>query len=191
MKLNWEPLNRSISTIRPEEVPNFNLEKEFSKSIITNVDANVLYFYQALRNKLPYGLIPSPLEEAWFRTKGSTTSRHFIKEGQLSLAGDMFIDRRLEPLLVLSTMLALGANGAGVYLDTFYGTKETITPMLHFDLRGKEEFNFWIRTREGNLDPTASNEERGKIKMIYPMKSKEDYLDALKAIDKYKLFISK
>ena len=177
------PSGKSADSLDFSQFPNFT-KAEWPADTLKYIDGNLIHLLQAIRNFLPdnSGLIPSPLVDGWYRTTGSTTSRHFIGDknsGKLSIAGDVFM-RNIDPFLILGICQHLGIHGVGIYFDTFYGTRDRVTPLLHIDLRPENQKSFWIRTRTINNLPSATN--RGDIKYIYPLNSKAQMLEAQNTI---------
>lgn len=77
-------------------------------------------------------------------------------------------------------------EAVGIYLDTFFGTTDRITPLLHIDLRNESERSFWVRTRSKNIDPKAT--DRGDQVYIYPMRDVDSMNRANEAIENYLRF---
>lgn len=122
-------------------------ESEFPAGVTEKVSPAFLCKLDKFRKKLGCIVRPSPLAGGWFRTDGSTTSRHYIGSGEMlrqSDAGDVFPDCDL--FYAMLTAIQSGFTGVGLYFDTKYGGKPK--PMLHLDTR-KGDLVVWIR-RDGS-----------------------------------------
>jgi hypothetical protein len=131
-----------IDLIIWDELDHFS-ESEFPAGVTEKVSPAFLCSLDKFRKKLGFPVTPSPLEAGWFRTDGSTTSRHFIgKDGELRKAdaGDMFTDCDIFYAMVIAVQC--GFTGIGLYVDTTLGGKKRY--MLHLDKR-PGELVIWVR----------------------------------------------
>lgn len=114
---------------------------EFPGDALSHIDAELILVLDELRDMLGAPTLPSPVLAGWYRTSGSTGSRHYAL-GRLSDAGDVFPDCNIVHAL-LTAMRQRKWGGIGVYLDTT-GPNGNPWPMLHLDLRPGEQV-LWMR----------------------------------------------
>lgn len=146
-----------------DELDHFK-ESEFPASVTEKVSPAFLCKLDNFRKELGCAVIPSPLAGGWFRTDGSTTSRHYIGSGNMlrkSDAGDVFPSCDIFHALI--TAVRCGFTGIGLYFDTTLGGKPK--HMLHLDTR-PGELVIWTRDNK-------------KYTTIYP-RPNADVFDLLK-----------
>lgn len=162
----------SADTLDFNLLPNFS-ESEFDHIDLSRMNENLFIELQNYRDMLGKRIYPSPLQDAWHRESGSTTSRHYAID-RLSDAGDVFPDCHILEAFV--TALRCKFGGIGVYLDTHYQGKPW--PMLHLDMRPVDQQAIWLREKVLN--------EEGKPEVIYttfyPHRSPELLCDILKKL---------
>jgi hypothetical protein len=110
-----------------KDYPNF---PEFRKHGIemTFMSANFILALQMFRKATGISINPSPVEGAWYRFNGKSTSRHYAKN-RLSDAGDIFPDPEK---IYQAWVMALNFKpfgGVGIYFDT------APSIMMHVDCR--------------------------------------------------------
>lgn len=129
------------SQLKPEDYPNF---PEFARynTPLHLLDRNIVLTLQSLRTRSGIPIHPSPHPEAWARTSGNVSSRHYAV-GRLSDAGDVFPARgkAMELWLVAQQYERIG--GLGLYSDTT-GIDGFPWIMMHLDLRPSTR-TFWVR----------------------------------------------
>jgi hypothetical protein len=108
------------------------------------VDYRVIKYLDELRERFGSAIYPSQVPKGLVRRTGSTTSRHYIGDGSLGLAVDVFpSERSLDCWLE-----AIGMNvwtGIGVYLDTNRSRWQP-GPMIHLDIdENRPKKTFWVR----------------------------------------------
>lgn len=109
------------------------------------VHAEVLYNLDKTRHAFGAPVFPSGFRGGLVRRSGSTTSRHYIGDGSLGEAVDVF-----PSVDVLDFWLLAVENtswrGIGVYLDTNVNRRQP-QPMVHLDIGRREHGNrvFWVR----------------------------------------------
>lgn len=133
-------------------VDHFSVD-EWPGDALAHISAELVLALSEYRDQLGAPLIPSPLVDGWYRTDGSTTSRHYAV-GRLSDAGDLFPRCDVRKAL----MVAMGFDlfgGIGVYLDTT-GPSGKPEPMLHLDLRPGRVI--WMRYNGRYIYPMNSAE---------------------------------
>lgn len=152
-----------ITHIIWDELNHFS-EKEFPAGVTKKVSPAFLCKLDKFREALGCAVIPSPRAGGWFRTDGSTTSRHYIGSGEMlrqSDAGDVFPNCDIFHALI--TAVRCGFTGIGLYFDTTLGGKPK--HMIHLD------------TRPGNL--VIWTRDNKKYTTIYP-RPNADVFDLLK-----------
>jgi hypothetical protein len=120
------------SELKQSNYPNFPEFKKWGIDL-SNVDAALILALQSIRTTYGIPITPSPLQDAWSRTTGSKTSRHYAV-GRLSDAGDVFPEREKILDLWLQVQELDYIGGIGLYVDT-KGPDGKPWPMMHIDLR--------------------------------------------------------
>lgn len=112
-----------------------------NSSELYDLDFGVILMADRVRDAIGVSMYPSPVDGAFSRKYGSTTSRHYAV-GKLSIAGDFFIPN-MSAVEVLVRLYAMKdrPKGLGIYLDTIYNGVPCV--MIHIDLR--EDEALWIR----------------------------------------------
>lgn len=130
---------------------------EWPADALEHCDANLILQLDQFRHTLGDAILPSPVLAGWYRTSGSTTSRHYAV-GRLSDAGDIFPRGNI----VRAYLMALRQGvwgGIGIYLDT-HGPDGSAWPMMHLDLRPGEQ-KLWMRVEGGRyIYPLSSDAAR-------------------------------
>lgn len=125
---------------------------------LSRVSAQLILELQEFRTTTGIPIIPSPLQDGWWRDTGSKTSRHYAV-GRLSDAGDMFAqkDRILTCWLQAIQWPAFG--GIGLYTDT-HGPDGTPWPMMHVDMRpySRGQKVLWVRDENEYINPRNQDE---------------------------------
>lgn len=126
------------------DYPNFP-EFERYNIPLKRMDAEFILLLQELRKYSGVPMYPSPVHDAWARTSGITTSRHYAVE-RLSDAGDIFPERGRVIELFYRAMEFTRIGGIGIYADTI-GPDGRPWPMLHFDMRSDSRRVLWARDK--------------------------------------------
>lgn len=114
---------------------------EWPDGVLDRVEPRLVVSLDRFRKLYGAPVYPSTDPEAWVRTSGSPTSRHFAI-GRKSDAGDCFLGGDIrEAFQVAAGMRIFG--GIGLYFDTFWQKKPQ--PMIHLDLRKSEVQVWWVR----------------------------------------------
>lgn len=109
------------------DYPNFP-EFEKRKHELAFMSANFILALQMFRSHTGISITPSPVEGAWYRTGGKSTSRHYAK-GRLSDAMDIFPDPERIHEAWLTALIFEPFGGVGIYFDT------APSIMMHVDCR--------------------------------------------------------
>lgn len=129
-------------------------KNEFPEGVLKHLEAEFILSLEGYRDRLGDVILPSPIKSAWYRTKGSMTSRHYAVD-RLSDAGDIFPQCDIRKALMVA-MACKWWGGIGVYLDTT-GPSGRPEPMLHLDMR--LERKLWMRYSGRYIYPMNSQEE--------------------------------
>jgi hypothetical protein len=129
---------------------------EFPEGVLEHVDARLIQRLDEFRDRLGQPIYPSPLAAGWYRTTGSTGSRHYAV-GRISDAGDIF-PRGNAVNAVLVALRQRCWGGIGIYFDT-HGPDGTPWPMLHLDLRPGQQV-LWMRQAGRYVYPMTSTGAR-------------------------------
>ena len=109
------------------------------------VKTEVLYNLDKTRHEFGRPVFPSGVADGLVRRSGSKTSRHYIGDGSMGEAIDVF-----PSVDVLDFWLLCVENrawrGIGVYLDTNKNSRQP-QPMVHLDVGNREHGKkvFWVR----------------------------------------------
>lgn len=129
---------------------------EFPAGALEHAEAELIQRLDEFRDRLGQPIYPSPLPAGWFRTSGSTGSRHYAV-GRLSDAADIFPEANvIDALLVALRQRCWG--GIGVYFDT-HGPDGSRWPMMHLDLRPGDQV-LWMRVDGEYIYPLSSSAAR-------------------------------
>jgi len=121
------------------------------------VDYKVIEYLDDLRESFGHAIYPSQLPAGLVRNDGSQTSRHYVGDGQLGQAVDVF-----PSVNTLECWLKAIENrawfGIGVYLDTNVSRMQP-QPMLHLDIdNSRSSRSLWVR--DGDYIFKSTNPEK-------------------------------
>jgi len=140
-----------MSIINGVDMPNFS-PGEFSEDPNKYAHPDLLKYAQLYRTILKAKIFPSKVKGALARTSGSITSMHFVSNGSLSWAWDIFCNTHIFKAWTVALSCGLW-SGVGVYFDT-NGNNGEHWPMLHLDLRIKPLV--WYRDNGEYFYPSTS-----------------------------------
>jgi hypothetical protein len=137
-------MNNAYEYINSFQCKHFTVDEWPVPEDLKFVDYRVAVYLDELRGRFGSAIYPSKVPEGLVRRTGSTTSRHYIGDGSLGLAVDVFPSER-----TLDCWLeAIGMDvwkGIGVYLDTNRSRWQP-GPMLHLDIdTTRPKKTFWVR----------------------------------------------
>lgn len=113
------------------------------------VKAEVIYELNNTRRNFGKAVFPSRVPEGLVRRSGSRTSRHYIGDGRLGMAVDVFPSVNVMDFW-LCAVENLHWRGIGVYLDTNVNSMQP-QPMVHLDIdnRSHGQRALWVRDEKG------------------------------------------
>jgi len=112
------------------------------------VSTEVLYNLDKTRHAFGAAVFPSGVADGLVRRSGSRTSRHYIGDGSLGKAVDVFPSVDVMDFWLLA-IENTAWQGIGLYLDTNVNRRQP-QPMVHLDIDHREHGNrvFWVRDRD-------------------------------------------
>lgn len=137
-------MNNAYEFIEKGYAEYFSLDEWPVPEDLRFVDYKVIEHLDNLREAFGYPIYPSQEPTGLVRTDGSVTSRHYIGDGKLGHAIDVF-----PSVNTLECWLQAVENtawyGIGVYLDTNVLPLQP-QPMLHLDIdNSRRNRSFWVR----------------------------------------------
>jgi len=111
------------------------------------VNAEVLYNLDITRYAFGRSVFPSGVPDGLVRRTGSKNSRHYIGDGSLGKAVDVFPSVAVMDFWICAVENTVW-QGIGVYLDTNVNRRQP-QPMVHLDIDRRKHGNrvFWVRNR--------------------------------------------
>jgi len=143
----------------------FTLSEFTEPEDLKHTRGDLIHELDALRSEYGSPIHPSRHPDGLARMDGSTTSRHYVGNGRLCDAIDVFPEGRIGSFLV-AVMLRMAFRGIGVYGDTQISEPYQPGPMVHLDRR-PGQLELWVR-QDGeyiyrNNDPHRFYEILGEI----------------------------
>lgn len=127
-------------------------EKEFPSGEFNFAHPILLEKLDDLRDFIGYPIYPSPVKNALARFDGRKSSQHYVGDGKLSKAIDVFVNCNSFEVFI-KILLSRHFKRIGVYFDTFYKNKKWV--MFHLDL--KDQNLVWYRDKYGYVYSTQEN----------------------------------
>lgn len=121
----------------------FSLDEFHNPEDLFQVRGDLIHELDHLRELAGVAIHPSRDPQGLIRKDGSVTSRHYVGDGGLSTAIDVFPEGRVASFLV-AAMMRMTFRGIGVYGDTKIIEPYQPGPMVHLDMR-PGPVALWVR----------------------------------------------
>jgi len=155
--------------IQNAETSSFSVDEWPRPEDLKFVKSEVIQLLDITRKRFGHPVYPSQNPDGLVRRSGSKTSRHYIGDGSMGQAVDVFPSKNVLDFWLCAVEIP-SWTGIGLYLDTNINRIQP-QPMIHLDIGARPARAFWVRDRNG--------------KYIYKSQSSKDFWKNLsEAVDK-------